>query len=236
MQRSAVPTVKPDWKEFEIDPEPIEDGMQQEEDITTLAYILREHFKGQTDVFVSAGGFLFFDPTNKNRLVTPDCYIALGVDPEFIKTMPNYLIWEAGKPPDFVVEVASPSTAANDLGSKRTLYASLGITEYWRFDPTGGDIYGQPLTGEGLVDGTYQPFPRHSDEDGSLWAHSQVLNLDFYWPPEERFRIKDSATGEWLNTLGQEKEARRLAEAARQTAEAEVERLRARLEQLKGYT
>ncbi len=221
-RRTLVQPVKPAWKEFEMDPDPVEDGMQQADHIIDLAVVLREHFRNQADVFVSAGGFVFYDPDNKNRRVAPDCYIALGVDVEYIRTMPNYLVWEVGKPPDFVIEVASASTAQNDLGGKRDLYARLGITEYWRFDPTGGELYGQPLTGEGLVAGVYQPFQLQTDAAGLEWAHSRVLNLDFYWYPDQQdqqFRIRDSRTGEWLHTLNWEKEARQAAEARQLEAE-----------------
>ena len=67
------------------------------------------------------------------------------------------------------MEVASESTAANDLGSKRELYERLGVQEYWRFDHhKDGKYYGQPLAGERLVDGVYQPYEISVDEDGSF--------------------------------------------------------------------
>lgn len=39
--------------------------------------------------------------------------------------------------PDFVVEILSESTAANDRGVKLVDYAAHGITEYWIIDPDG---------------------------------------------------------------------------------------------------
>lgn len=38
-------------------------------------------------------------------------------------------------PPDCVIEVASQSTADNDLGIKKSWYAWMGIREYWIPDP-----------------------------------------------------------------------------------------------------
>lgn len=38
-------------------------------------------------------------------------------------------------PPDFVVEILSPSTAKNDRGTKFIDYAAHGVSEYWIIDP-----------------------------------------------------------------------------------------------------
>ena len=65
------------------------------------------------------------------------------------------------------MEVASPSTASNDLGSKRDLYARMGVTEYWKFDPTGGELYGVALMGERLVDGEYVSYDLNVEPDGA---------------------------------------------------------------------
>ena len=225
---------------FYEDPEPVEDHMHQEPTISFLVFTLRTWFESRQDVFVSAGGFVFYNEANGNDRVAPDCYIALDVAPDFVFQFPNFFVWEVGKPPDFVLEVASPSTAQNDLGRKRALYARLGIPEYWRVDPTGGELYGAPLTGERLVDGEYVPFPVRVSADGSISSRSEALNLDFHWDGE-RFNIIDPVTGNTLDlreTLRAESRAREEAESqasaarrAQQEAEfqAETER-RARLE------
>ena len=59
-----------------------------------------------------------------------------------------------GKPPDFVLEIGSrPAPPRRDLGPKRDLYARLGVGEYWKYDGTGGNFYGEPLVGEYLSEG-----------------------------------------------------------------------------------
>ena len=46
----------------------------------------------------------------------PGLLIALGVDPVAYYESNGYIIGEQGKPPDFVLEVASASTADEDTG------------------------------------------------------------------------------------------------------------------------
>ena len=53
--------------------------------------------------------------------------IAFNTDPEAYRLSNGYIVSEQGKPPDFVMEVASPSTAAADVGEKRDYYAEMGI-------------------------------------------------------------------------------------------------------------
>ena len=244
---TALPSI------FYEDPEPVEDGMQQAPVIVEIAHMLTAYFKGEPEVFVSAGGFIFYDPSNGNRRIAPDLYIAFDVDVVGIRlNLPNYWMWQVGKAPDFVMEVASPSTASNDLGHKRDLYARLGIAEYWRLDPTGGDLYGEPLGGERLVDGEYQPCELNTDADGNFWAYSEVLGLRFYWDfeLENQFDVRDPTTGRSIapetvvreelrsareellserSALLAEREARLKAEARERELLAEIERLRGRL-------
>ena len=238
---------------FYEEPEPVEDGMQQEFSIHTIKGCLWERYRGRNDVFVSNAIFISYDRTNGNARIQPDLFIAFGVDAAAIReNLPNFWLWETGKVPDFVMEVASPSTAANDIGPKRNLYQRLGVTEYWRFDPTGGDLYGQPMQGERLIGGSYIPCEITAAPDGSQRSRSQLLNLDFSWDGAE-FDVLDPTTGKSIKItelLTAEQEARHAAEAqaaqseaayiaaqsqaaqaeaARQAAQAEIARLRRQL-------
>ena len=49
------------------------------------------------------------------------------------------------------MKAASKTTHDRDTGFQRELHASLGIAEYWRVDPTGGDRYGYALAGGRLL-------------------------------------------------------------------------------------
>ena len=66
--------------------------------------------------------------------------MAFGVDPAAIFARNGYVISEVGKPPDFVLEVASESTGRRDYTHKRAIYAEYGVAEYWRFDRSGGPV------------------------------------------------------------------------------------------------
>ncbi len=218
---------------FYEEPEGVEDGMQRERSIDIIKSSLWEHYQGRDDVFVSKAVFVSYDITNGNSRVQSDLFIAFGVDAAAIReNLPNFWIWETGKVPDFVMEVASPSTAANDVGQKRDLYARLGVTEYWRFDPTGGDLYGQPLAGDRLVDGQYVPYEVGEGPDGSAKAHSELLNLDFYWDGAD-FEVLDPGTGKTIYPLSMEHVARQEAEAGRDAAELRAEQAEAEVARLR---
>ena len=137
----------------------------------------------------------------------------------------TYLLWEVGKPPDFVMEIASPSTWRRDLGDKRDLYARIGVGEYWRYDQTGGNFYREPLVGERLVDGKYERFELRRESDGSVWGHSDALNLDLWWTNGD-LRYWDTVQGKWLLTHQETDDALQTAEARVAKLEAELRRLR----------
>ena len=104
---------------------------------------------------------------NKARARVPDLLVAFDVDPQIYEANNGYIASEQGKPPDFVLEVASVSTAHVDTGDKRVYYADLGIPEYWRFDKT-GEYHGARLAGDSLVGGEYVAMPIEELPDGSL--------------------------------------------------------------------
>ena len=235
---------------FYEEPERIEDSMQQDLPIRRIAHLLDERYEDRPDVFIAGRIFVSYDITNGNRRVEPDLFIAFDVDSAGIRAnLPNFWIWEIGKAPDFVMEVASPSTAANDLGWKRELYQRLGVQEYWRFDPTGGRLYGKPIAGERLVAGRYEEYELQYGDDGSLRGHSELLDVTFYWNGEE-FDALDPATGMTIDKriaaearadrerearavveaeLNLEQTARSQAETRANAAEVELARLRAQL-------
>ena len=57
----------------------------------------------------------------------PDLLIAFDADIEVYERSNGYIIAEPGKPPDFVLEIASQRTGREDSGNKRKDYANFGI-------------------------------------------------------------------------------------------------------------
>jgi hypothetical protein len=66
--------------------------------------------------------------------VTPDVMVIFDVEPG---GRDNYKIWEEGQVPSVIFELTSPGTRNKDDVEKKHLYESLGVTEYWQFDPRG---------------------------------------------------------------------------------------------------
>ena len=174
-----------------------------------------------------------YDPRNLNVRIVPDVYVAFGVDAEAIRPRKLYLPWEVGKPPDWVLEIASDTTKRNDVENKPGIYALIGVPEYWMFDPTGGDYYGQPLIGRILADGVYRPIELTREPDGVLKGYSEVLRLSFCWD-EGWPRFYDPSTGSYLENWREAQAARQSAEARLDDALSENRRLREELRRLRG--
>ena len=198
---------------------------------------LRSHFLDREDVYVVGNMFLYYQEGNPRAVVAPDLFVVVGASKHKRHT---YKLWEEPKAPDFVLEVTSRSTRKEDQGRKREIYASLGVGEYWQYDPT-GDYLAPRLQGLRLHEGAYRRVPSVTTVDGGLLAHSRALELDVRLEAGEELRFHDPATGRNLlsameaqvrireeRTAYQEMEARiREACAANQAAQARIREERA---------
>ena len=219
--------------------------MQQHIRIAAFDSYLRAYFAQRTDVLVCGGGYLRHEAGNREERLAPDCVVAFGVNPDAIVARNGYVISDVGKPPDFVLEVASRSTGRRDYTVKRAGYAGYGVGEYWRFDHTGGRYHDAALAGDRLVNGVYEPIRINEEPDGVRWGHSPVLGLDLCWERGE-LRFYDPAAGEYLPSPAELEAQRAAAEAravgaearvateraARLSAEAELRQLREQLRRL----
>ena len=222
---TAEETTKSEIIYPETDGMPLADGFYQLKYLMEILSVLDLFFKDNPRVAVSGDTFIYYVEGDPLRWVAPDCYVALDISMDSIDRFNTYRVWEVGKVPDFVLEIGSPSTAANDLGEKRDLYARLGIGEYWLFDPSGGEHYGEPLIGQHLSEGAYRRFEMKTEPDGTVWAHSPVLNLDLYWDGG-RLRFYDSEAGRWLQNVEEIEARAKYAEARMAEMAAELGRLR----------
>ena len=175
----------------------------------------------------------------------PDLLVAFDVDPAAYEARNGYVVSEQGKPPDFILEVASQHTASDDLGAKKDYYERLGVTEYWLFDSE-ARFYGFTLRGYRLADGSYEPIEVNEIAPGAFQGYSAMLNLRLR-AEDGRLGWHDPATGEHIPTFHSERaradeqtarantaEARAEAErAARISAEARAEELAAELRRLR---
>ena len=158
------------------------------------------------------------------RLFVPDLTVAFDVDEETIERDNGYAIEHQGKPPEFVLEVASETTGTRDYTVKRDGYASFGISEYWRADPSGGEWHDAPLAGDRLADdGGYAPISIERLDENILRGYSAVLGLYVCWE-HGYLNFYDPEAG-YLLTY-EEQTARTLAESARADAAESRRRLR----------
>jgi Uma2 family endonuclease len=195
---------------------------------TGNSHHLARHFGNPETTLVEADRWIVPHPGyGSRRRRVPDLLIAFGVDPEMYEANNGYIISEQGKPPDFVMEVASVSTGRIDVGEKRADYTALGIAEYWRFDKT-GEYHGARLAGDRLVDGEYQPVAIEELADGALQGYSAVLNLYLRWEQGE-LGWHDPATGRHIVTFDEERSARIEAEARANAAESRIRELEEQL-------
>ena len=153
----------------------------------------------------------------------PDLLVAFDVNPAAYKASNGYVVSEQGKPPDFVLEVASRHTASDDLEGKKDYYERIGVGEYWLFDSE-GQFYRFTLRGYGLAGDRYEPIPVDEISPGVFQGYSLALNLNLR-AADAYLGWHDPHTADHIPTLASEaaradaEHAARLREAARADAE-----------------
>ena len=160
---------------------------------------LSHHFGGPDTTVILSEVPIGRSVSQRQGLRVPDLLVAFGVDHAGVTGRHGYSIEEQGKPPDFVLEVASVTTGRNDYTQKRDDYAAFGVPEYWRFDPSGGEYHDAPLAGDRLVDGVYHPIEVVQLGERSYRGRSAALGLDLCWE-DGQLRWYDPAGGRYLPT------------------------------------
>ena len=220
---------------------------REPEDMTSAKHLaetgnmhyLKVHLGNTETTIVKAELFLVMDRRGPDADVrVPDLLVSFDADPELYERNNGYVVSEQGKPPDFVLEIASRSTREVDNNVKREFYARHGVLEYWRFDEE-DSATSVKLAGDRLIQGEYEPIVIRQLGGGGLQGHSEALNLDLRWERGQLLWI-ESVTNRRITTLEDERQAledERQAlqdeRQARQQAESRVEELEAELRRLR---
>lgn len=164
----------------------VSESTLHEEAIHYACNAVRAVFRDRANVLVASDLVLLFEEGNPRAALSPDLMVVFGVETD---PRTSYKLWSEFTVPAFAMEVLSQSTSKRDLNAKPPLYAALGISEYWLFDPFTGR-----LDGYRLAAGAYRPI---SAVDG--WCRSDLLGLDFGVDKETlRLQLRDPATGDIL--------------------------------------
>lgn len=180
--------------------------------------MLTDFFRDIIDIYIAGNLLFYYEEGEPSSSIAPDVFVVKGVTKEDRRT---YKLWVEKRAPCVVFEFTSRSTRLEDTDNKKSLYAMLGVQEYFLCDPL-GEYLVPPLQGFDLQRGDYVRMPPESD--GVLISRELGLRLKL---DNHSLRLTDVKTGEALLTPAEAQEKRRVAEA-------EVERLREELKRLRG--
>lgn len=174
--------------------------------IMMLHQILELFFKNSSDVRIFSDIMFYYEEGNPRKVVAPDVMVVKGVAQHLRRT---FKVWEE-KVPDVVFEISSRKTWKEDLQKKYEIYQSLGVNEYYIFDPEYDHLKQEPLIAY-HSNGT--SFEKMKIEQGRVF--SPALGLEIV-DTGETLRLFDRDKGRFLLTV--------------QELGAEVERLQTELE------
>jgi Uma2 family endonuclease len=243
----AIVPEKPDDPVFypERDGKPM--GESEWHVIATLYLLsaLRNFFATRANVYVIADMFMYYEKGNPRANKVPDVMVVKNIEQRKRRI---FKVWEEGAAPCTIIEVTSKSTWTEDTVRKSSLYARLGVVEYFLFDPL-HEYMDEQFIGFHLEGGEYVPLEPAAD--GSLFSQELGLILR---PDGDLLRVINPATDEivpgmedtYIYAEQEAERAKQEAERAEQeteraeqeaqradAAEAELERLRTELEQLR---
>ena len=196
------------------DGEPMSDNEWQARTMEDTFHALNGRFKSDPNIHVAKDLLVYYDEGNPNQALAPDVFVVRGVAPGF---RASYRIWEERRPPAFVLEVASRSTAKKDATKKKDLYERWGVREYWLYDPRGG-LHEPRLQGFVWVEGKYRGLPDRELASGGLAVSSWLLGLELRLE-EGQLRLWDVETERYLATPDEDREGREAAEERAEVAE-----------------
>jgi Uma2 family endonuclease len=202
--------------------------------------VLRQYLIGQ-QATVLGNQYLYYAQGFPNLRIAPDVMVIFNVEPG---GRDNYKIWEEGQAPSIIFEITSAGTRAKDESFKKTLYAQLGVQEYWQFDPKGewipeqlrGYRWQEFINSEGEIEPTYLDIADGQSQVLKLRLVAEGRLIGFYrLDTGEKLLIPDELVAARQQEATARQQAEAIAEAERQRAaalESELARYRAQFGEL----
>jgi Uma2 family endonuclease len=193
--------------------------------IMLLHQALEDFFRDRADAFIASDQFWYWEDGNNKACIAPDVMVVLGVPQRDPRERTSFFSWEEGGAiPSVVFEMASKNTWREDVDEKYDKYESLGVREYFLFDPEGLHLVPQ-LQGYRLKGTAYR----------RIHMSKMESELGFGLRAEETMiRLIDLRTQTPIPTRAEAVEAaQKETEVAQQKAaslQSEVERLKALLQ------
>ncbi len=152
----------------ESDGEPMAETDKHRNLITGLIDILNRYYEATPDVYITGNIMFYYVEGEPTEVVSPDVMVVFGVENVERRT---YKLWEE-KLPAVIIEIASHGTFKNDRTQKRELYETLGVKEYFIFNPEYPKTL-PSLIGYRLIDKEFQPL---KVENGRVY--SEILDIE----------------------------------------------------------
>lgn len=194
---------------------PVSDGKPMGETdyhVQTISYLyqaLSAFFEKQSDVKILADIIFYYDEGNPRKVFAPGVMVVKGVGNHSRR---SYKLWEEKQFPQVIFEISSRSTWGDDLNKKWFLYQQFGVKEYYIFDPE-YDYLPESLVAYRLKKGELAKVVIKKNR-----IYSDELGLEIV-DTGKGLRLFNPQTKNFLNNLSE--------------AEAEIERFRAEIQQLK---
>ena len=219
--------VIPDFPQIDLPAEdrtPLESNWHRAQ-INLLIDIVRQRWQDRYDFFAGGNMFIYYSlrQARDHDYRGPDFFVVKGIDSRHSRE--KWVVWEEdGRYPDVIVELMSPSTAKEDLGAKKDLYARTFHTpDYFCYDPGARQLWGWHLTDRGY-------YPLEVDTSGRMWSaelEAWIGPWEGMFQGEQAVWLRLFDADGWLWPTEAEAERQR-AEAA----ESEIARLQAELHRL----
>ena len=223
--------------------------------INTIYDQLSRYFAINEQIYIGVDSFIYYSEGDITKSVAPDIYVVFGVNKDTERR--SFYTWSEGAVPVAVFEFLSDSTANQDRNEKVALYLNdIGVQEYfihqpelkkpsqfcgWRRSSSGNIIEIEPDVDGGLFSEALNLCFRWEEQ------HNHVRLLRPFLPDgtpittsmEEQHlkeaaeaRIEEETLLREVETQRRQAAEKRAAEETqrRQELEAEIERLRAQLE------